>query len=406
MKKTLKTIVAAVLCLIMSFGAFSAFAAENTIVTWYDDAFYYGGELQLGKNNIEVNNDKYVYYNFNAENGGYYEISYPDAIEDNEVAVVWNLEKHGGYYFQEDGILNDLDSCLFFFDEGDVNLGIIFAVEYEEKNADVSIEYLGSEITDIAFDKGIDYPLINNIDVIPCYYSENEYYIYINDFDLVFDSGKTKAFDFYYMNTFECNVGGSLKKGENTFVINFEGKEFTKNLSVAEATDYVEKIELISDSVKVIKYYNNDYDENLDSEFRIVYKDGSTVTAKIDEEIDLKTGNPDTYTLVCRYSDYGEIGEELYGTIRLAGHDYLELEVEISKASFSENTALFIENIGDEFSYIGRIGNYASKIFEQDSSADRLRAIGSFVSFVNNSFFYAIGDIFAELGMFLSSLTA
>ena len=148
MKKTFKTIVAAVLCLIMSFGAFSAFAAENTIVTWYDDAFYYGGELQLGKNNIEVNNDKYVYYNFNAENGGYYEISYPDAIEDNEVAVVWNLEKNGGYYYQEDGILNDLDSCLFFFDEGDVNLGIIFAVEYEEKNADVSIEYLGSEITD------------------------------------------------------------------------------------------------------------------------------------------------------------------------------------------------------------------------------------------------------------------
>lgn len=59
--------------------------------------------------------------------------------------------------------------------------------------------------------------------------------------------------------------------------------------------------------MKVVKYYDNRYDEDTTAQFKITYKDGSTVTAKIDEEIDLKTGNPNTYTLVCRYTEYGEL---------------------------------------------------------------------------------------------------
>lgn len=407
MKKTLRSIVSVFLILILVFGSATAALAteKGSIETSYGREFRYAGKLELGKTSIKVNNDELLYYSFTAENDGYYIITYPEAIEDNQVAGVWSLEKMYGEYAEVDGCFADLNSSLFFFESGIKNVGIIFALEYEAQNAEIEIEYLGSEITDISFPDGTDYPLINNIDIMHNY---SEYYaLNIKTFSLVFDSGKTKEYASSYYNYLYCTVEGSLKKGENTVVIDVEDKKFTKTITVAEATDYVEKIELVSDSMKVVRYYNNRYDEDTTAQFKITYKDGSTVTAKIDDEIDLKTGNPDTYTLVCRYSEYGELEDaELYGAVRLAGHDYLELEVETCDAAASENIKLFFEEIGDEFYYVSNIGYEASKIFEQDSAADTLREIGSFVTYVNNNFFYAIGAIFEQLTMLMASFVS
>ena len=407
MKKAFKSIVSVLLALVFTFSCATViFAAENeSIRTSYGREFGYAGKLELGKTSIRVNNDELLYYTFNAENDGYYVITYPDAIKENEVAVAWSLEKINGIYEEVDGCYTDLNSGLFRFEAGTNNIGIIFAVEYEEENAEIEIEYLGSEITDISFPVGTEYPLINNIDIMHNY---SEYYaLNLKTFSLVFDSGKTKEYVYSYYIYLDCTVDGSLKKGENTVIIDFNGKQFAKTLTVADAADYVEKIELIGDGMKVVKYYNNNYDEDASSQFKITYKDGSSVTAKIDDEIDLKTGNPETYTLVCRYSEYGELEEEeLYGTIRLAGRDYAEFEVEICEASVSENLKLFYEEISDEFYYVSNIGYEASKIFEHDSAADTLREIGRFVTYVNNNFFYAIGDIFEQLTMLIASFVS
>lgn len=406
MRKKMNSFIALLLTIVMVLCPVSVIAAENeSIRTSYGREFGYAGNLKLGETSIKVNNDELLYYTFNAENDGYYVITYPEAIEENEVAVAWSLEKINGMYEEVDGCYTDLNSGLFRFKAGTNNIGIIFAVEYEEENAEIEIEYLGSEITDISFPGGTDYPLINNIDIMHNY---SEYYaLNLKTFSLVFDSGKTKEFDYTYYNYLDCTVDGSLKKGENTVIIDFNGKQFTKTLTVADAADYVEKIELIGDGMRVVKYYNNRYDEDTTSQFKITYKDGATVTAKIDDEIDLKTGNPETYTLVCRYSEYGELEEpELYGTIRLAGHDYAEFEVEICEASVSENLKLFYEEISDEFHYVSNIGNEASKIFEQDSAADTIREIGSFVTYVNNNFIYAISDIFEQFAMLIASFVS
>lgn len=407
MKKAISSIISVFLILTLVFGsAITVFAAEKeSIVTSYGREFGYAGKLELGKTNIKVNNDELLYYSFTAESDGYYVITYPKAIEGNQVAVVWSLEKVNGEYEEVDGCFTEPNFSLFRFESGVKNIGIIFAIEYEAQNAEIEIQYLGSELTDISFPDGTDYPLINNIDIMHNY---SEYYaLNIKKFSLVFNSGKSKEIVSSYYNYLDCTVEGSLKKSENTVVINFDDKQFTKTLTVAEATDYVKKIELVGDNMKVVKYYDNRYDEDTTAQFKITYKDGSTVTAKIDEEIDLKTGNPNTYTLVCHYTEYGELEDsELFGAIRLAGHDYLELEVEICKASASENIKHFFEEIGDEFHYVSNIGNEASKIFEQGSAADTLRQIGSFVSYVNNNFIYAIGDIFEQFTMLITSFVS
>ncbi len=402
MKKTIKSLFALVLTVILAFsGVSAAFAAENeTIITSYGRDFGYAGKLKLGKTDIRVNNDELLYYTFNAENDGYYLITYPEAIDGNEVAVARSLEKLYGAYEEVDGSNTGLNSRLFRFDAGIRNICIIFADEYEEKNAEIEIEYLGSEIVDFSFPIGTDYPLINNSDLIMIV--SYEYFLNIGKFSVVFDSGKTLETESDYVYG---EFGSSPKKGENAVDVTWEDVTISKTLTVAEATDYIEKVELMNDSLDVVKYYSGHYEENADAQYRITYKDGTQITAKIDDEIDLKTGNPEKYTLVMRYSDYGVLdSDELYGTVRLAGYDFEVYEVNLVNASPSENIKYFFDTVSGSFNYISHIGERAAAVFEQDSVADSLREFGAFVTYVNNNFIYAVSDIFKELSMLVPSL--
>ncbi len=402
MKKVLKSVFAAVLAFVLALGrAAAGFAVENdTIELWHGISFGYAGELSLGSTIVEVNNDEYVYYNFDAENEGYYVVTYPQSIDGNDVVKSWLIEKNGAMYSEYEGLVYDLNSSVYYFESGVNIIGLVFAAEYEAENAEIEIEYLGSEIIDLAFPNGAEYPLINQSDLIKI--DSEEYLLNIKSITLVFDSGKTKECspDYVY-----CVFKNVLKKGENKAVVKFEGIIFNKTLIVAEANDYVEKIELVDGAMKVLTYYNGDYEEDTDAQFRITYKDGTQTTAKIYDEIDLKTGNPEKYTLVMRYSDYGSLeDEELYGTVRLAGFDFAELEVELVKASASENIKYFFEEISDEFDYVSKIGDYAAGVFAQDSVADSLREFGVFVTYVNNNFIYAVGDILEQISMLIHSL--
>lgn len=158
-----------------------------------------------------------MYYSFTAESDGYYVITYPKAIEGNQVAVVWSLEKVNGEYEEVDGCFTEPNFSLFRFESGVKNIGIIFAIEYEAQNAEIEIEYLGSELTDISFPDGTDYPLINNIDIMHNY---SEYYaLNIKKFSLVFNSGKSKEIVSSYYNYLDCTVEGSLKKAKTQLLL-------------------------------------------------------------------------------------------------------------------------------------------------------------------------------------------
>lgn len=404
MKKTIRTFVSAVLAIVIAVSTVSfAFASQkDPIHTWDGDEFVYAGELKEGSNSVMVNNDDYVYYGFNAENEGYYVVSYPEAIDDNEVAIFYQLVEEYNYKYEcHNPEFRDANNSLFYFEQGDVELGVIFALEYDEVNADVKVEYLGSEITDISFPIGTDYPLINNYDVLNVGYTD-EYIIVAEDITLTFDSGKSFYFDTYKYLYFDYN--GEIEKGEITITFEFCDKEFTKTVTVAEVTDYVEKIELAEGNLSVVKYYDDYWNEESDPVFNVTYKDGSSVTALLDEKIDLKNGNPKTYYLFCRYSYYESPEEEsLTGTVVLAGHDYLTLPVEVRDASLTENLSRFIDEVKYEFNYIGIIGEYFDAVVHADSNANRLRALGALVSFVNNEFLYAIGDVFEELSELITA---
>ena len=108
MRKKMNSFIALLLTIVVVLCPVSVIAADNeSIRTSYGREFGYAGNLKLGETSIKVNNDELLYYTFNAENDGYYLITYPEAIEENEVAVAWSLEKINGMYEEVDGCATD-----------------------------------------------------------------------------------------------------------------------------------------------------------------------------------------------------------------------------------------------------------------------------------------------------------
>lgn len=167
-----------------------------------------------------------------------------------------------------------------------------------------------------------------------------------------------------------------------------------------DVTDYIEKIEVVGGDLEYVVYYDECSISVADNMLlRITYTDGTTQDVYPNEKIALGNDDSELYTVYLNiyYS------EETYG-IRVAGYDFLKNKYEIRMATAEENFRHFLTEIKYEFSYIERIESYAQEVTEQDSVADTLRAIAKFVSFVNNEFLYAIGEITEETVLLIKSL--
>lgn len=285
MKKTLKSILALTLVLVMSMGTLTVFAAEGDILEWIFDGEYtteytYFGELKEGKNTVICSEEtsEYKYYTFDAKEGCY--LFSCTTFSDSEG---W-IDGIRTPYEIENGKAYDSADCLvstYTYDDTSENFSIIYKLNAgeniigietfcwaEEAEIDLNVEYLGQEITD--FDIS-DKELLLNSDIYEgsCGDELN------TDLIITFDGTKTVKFEDEYVY-FSCD---EVKEGENT--LTFEFGDITKDITViANPIEYyIKDIELLDAEhyAQVFVDYNNDtWIYNLDgAAATVTFADGS-----------------------------------------------------------------------------------------------------------------------------------
>lgn len=269
MKKTLKSILAVTLAFILAFGGFTAFAAEENTVEWdfgwWVDEYTRSGEAVLGTNTVSYNEDiTYQYYDFTAENPGYYSLTF------NFTEIDWAgfPESYSNNYATGENIVFSVENenivtIISELEAGSTVLGVDY-YNYEVESSEITVEYLGEAITDLVFDEEKLDDFIDGYDII-CRGTEGAM---IADFDVVFSSGKSFELEGAQIE-FTCE---DFKEGENTVTINFN--DFEKEITVTyhSVEHYVSGAELSnSESYTTISY---DYNGSSD----IYYISGESVT--------------------------------------------------------------------------------------------------------------------------------
>lgn len=370
MKRTLKTIIAVILAAIIAAGSISAFAAEEKItLDFYGDEYEYisKGTLAEGENNLSVKGDNiFLYYEFEAEKDGYYLFNYLwDEIID---FVVFEKNSTGKYeaedsleyeylMFRDENTANsDLENHLYLLEEGTY---IVMIDKWDEniESAKITAEYAGAELTGLDFAGGVKFNLIPNYN-LRWWEEENGERIY--EFDtgkttLTFDSGK--SYD-VYLYSLDFRYDGDITEGEYDITVEFGGKNFEKTISVYDITHDVKSIEVKNfdkyDTVK--RFYDGCLNYDFTGlEFVIEFANGKKETIVSDGYnmmgIDLQNGNPAYIFLIYDY-ETDENGN-VYFSIRLSDHEFVNLPVKAEDATKSENAMhLSQENINvirDEF---------------------------------------------------------
>lgn len=370
MKRTLKTIIAVILAAIIAAGSISAFAAEEKItLDFYGDKYEYisKGTLAEGENNLSVKGDNiFLYYEFEAEKDGYYLFNYLlDEIID---FVVFEKNSTGKYeaedsleyeylMFRDENTANsDLENHLYLLEEGTY---IVMIDKWDEniESAKITAEYEGAELTGFDFEGGVKFNLIPNYN-IGWWEEDNGDRIYELDpgkTTLTFDSGK--SYD-VYLYSLDFRYDGDITEGEYDITVEFGCKNFEKTISVYDITHDVKSIEVKNfdkyDTVK--KFYDGCLNYDFTGlEFVIEFANGKKETIVSDGYnmmgIDLQNGNPAYIFLIYDY-ETDENGN-VYFSIRLSDHEFVNLPVKAEDATKSENAMhLSQENINvirDEF---------------------------------------------------------
>lgn len=345
MKKTLKSIMAAILAVMLAFGGLTAFAADesdtapNTIEwDYYGDTIYpeYAGELTEGENTVACDNDgsEYFYFTFNAENAGFYEISYsyydmdgyifaPESYSDGKAQ-----NEADGFWFESE---DELDCTLYYFEKGEQIIGM-YLFYAESENIKIAVNYYGESVESIEAGE-----LLNSDDVY--FYSDDDasYVDIYSDVTITFSSGKTiERSDIYCTSEAE-----ELVKGDNNVTTHICGKEFDFVINVAFVADFIADIEIsnIEDYLFMTEYYNT-YD--------CVYPYGETATVTFtdgtkknfvfgDEGITLPNGKevwPDAY--------FSVENDDAKLIIYVADTDLKFYDAEIKDAPLGDNWATLV----------------------------------------------------------------
>lgn len=413
MKKTVRKILAAVLALTMISGSATAFAAEEkeSITLWSDEVLTFEGELKEGENDVSLPGDyNNVYVDFTAEKDGYYAFT---TESENYFYSNWicPIEEEDGEYSQntDDRVFYSIDewkvTTVFQFEAGEKLLGIFLDYGGDPITQKVRAEYMGTEITDIDFSAGIDYSLIPDNDILPAVYEAPgySYYFYADDLVVTFDSGKTIGNPEGNMRSAHlyCSCETEMTDGEYAADIHFAEKTFRKNISVRPVTTYISKVEALDpEKFYGLEYYNGDYFYlGCNATYKVTFTDGSSV--QVGSETEFEVPGTDRKLWIGR--DYVETSEGTVVEIEIGEHKFAEYPCEVRKATDSENFG----HMAEECSYIinrfaWRIDWYYEDVENAQSQADKLRAVGVWISYINNNVFSVISDVVSEFSTCLA----
>lgn len=349
MNKTVKTLTAAVLSLIIAFGSFSAFAAEEkNVLLWNEWEYSYAGSLSEGENSFEIPAEDGFYFVFNAEKAGYYTVSYcwseiehfvsPETVE-NGVGEGFRI-----FEFLDTNEESDVETYLFFFDEGENYLTSWLGYEaVAGDKTEVEITYYGESVTDISFASGTEYFLIYDWNLVELYdeeekYPENSYYFDGGETVLTFDSGKTISL--IYCDLI-CSFKDKVEIGESNVTVYYMNNSFEKTISVYPVSKEITKAE-VTEIEKYLDFpiaYNGNILYDYDGiEITFTYANGSkkTVIAYDGEwtEIELQNGYPYSLPVSC-YCE--REGDKAYFCVAVGNEVLLREEGTLRDATNREN---------------------------------------------------------------------
>ena len=288
MKKTIKTIISIILAALMAAGSLTAFADEaDKSIIWNETEYTYAGELEEGSQKISTTNENTCFYfNFNAENAGYYLFSY-DYLDFYGVSVPESVN---------DGVANGLKdrkssskkttgTDLYYLEKGVNVIGVRNPYDTKIEKASLKIEFLGDKVADISYDQAELTDLILNYD---CMASENagvDELVFYPSIAVTFSSGKTINYDYYGV---DAQFENGFEPGEHEITIDFFDYSEQATFSAYPITHFVKKAELANlDDYTVLKrYYDNDDDYNkaIESEtLTVTFADNSTESYNLSE---------------------------------------------------------------------------------------------------------------------------
>lgn len=366
MKKSIKTLIAVILAMIIATGSMSAFAANDTVKYAYDSEseiteFTFADILNEGKNNVRLPDEENFYFTFDAKESGYYVFRY-SWVDLGSLRVPEKKENNVYYgYTEADIFMTEEDyetlceKYLVYLEKGS---NVLLVINYgpEINETEINVEYAGKKLAGFDFAGGVDYNLIFGYGIDEWDRNDNtiEYYFDPGESTLTFDTGK-KFDTFIYSICFKSET--ELVEGEYDITVEYLGETFEKRIKIYDITHDVKSIKVnnYEDYDTVTEYYDGCIDYDLsDLELVLEFADGRTETIVPNTGmmgIDLENGNPHYIYLGCGYEvkDDGSVDF----VVEFGGHEYVRLPAEKAEAPALDNTKHLAEEnmnvIMDEF---------------------------------------------------------
>lgn len=406
MKKHLKII--AFVIMLISLFTLNAFAQDKTI-EWVDDygseTYSYGGELKIGNNKVSPNKEPnkfnfnifdgdFVYYEFDVEQSGYYNI---EATAENYFSTYISQDiRNGVVYGDKEYLLFDDDGFKVYLEEGNCIFGLLFYFDNSGFSDDaydgtLNIEFIAEEIADLQIEEEYLEDIILGYHIGTDYDEENTCGIPAKG-KLVFNNGKEIGFNEYLSAKYDEDIA----PGENeiTFVLPNYQKSYTVQIKTVE--DYIKNIEIgNAEDVAIVKEtFVPDVVYSIDPEYFeliLTMPDGTKKTECIDYYYDIELKGGKLLTLWCEY--YQKEDGNWYLTVEIGNAEYLSLPCETIPASFNENYTLYWEGV-TEYTLI--MLDDASYYFDCAFDISSGLSIKERTDCISNGF-NAIGDCYSEI---------
>lgn len=357
MKKTFKTILAAVLAFTLVFCAFvPAFAFEqNDTVEWcfcsyeYVDTYNYAGELSEGEHEL-ILNDTYNCFKADFEKSGFYLLTFDQELV-NRILVSKTV--HNGMPCSEANVLfsEEGGKAIVYIPDEETYIGLWMVSDLTV--ADIEISYYGYEIEDVAFKDGLFENVIYGED-FRIFADENRisFWSYA---EVIFENGEKYCADYGW---FDFVLNGEIAYGENevTYVFGDYSEEIT--ITVCYAMNYIQKIEItnLENYLHSVRYYDGTLES--DFEYGALEGEGVTITfwdgtTEVIEEFDVydmvQLPNGRYYEMNIMEIDNGDSVEFAFS---VAGQILLSRKCELENAGLLQNIERLKENIHRQTKWI------------------------------------------------------
>ncbi|MBQ3006988.1 MAG: hypothetical protein IJD78_05440 [Clostridia bacterium] len=385
MKKIFKIALSVALAAVFMLGCTSAFAADlGETIKWtfknsvspieYDVEYSYGGEVEVGETTVsspgggDYHSDHF-YYVFNAENEGYYMLSFSGEYGNRYFIVADEITETGVKYEKERVYARPMDDEflieeLYWFEAGETVV-IGFTSHYNVvsmKDAYFEIEYYGEAVS-LEYDKNTFKDIISYADY---YYFEEtkDEFITIDEVPVTvnFSQGQSLFLPYERLNLYYT---GTPVEGANKLKFEFFGIEETVDATLYSIHHYIKDVEITDE--KDLTLFIGDtgkpsYSTVPAIELRITYADGSTELFNTGNGSHITLSNGREYVVYVRYMDKGDGNYTLH--ISVANVPYQEYPCTVREKTFADTLAELPEFISQLISdFFDKILNAFLSIF-------------------------------------------